>query len=59
VEKIGNGFRTNLWLDKWGSNNISLITIATQSSTDITFNVTDATNDYENWDIEFLFDNLA
>ena len=38
VWKIGDGIRTNFWMDKWNSNNISLITVATQSYIDTTLN---------------------
>jgi hypothetical protein len=55
---IGDGLRTNFWLDKWGSNNFSLITIATQSFINTTFNVKDVTNSYGDWDNNFLFENL-
>jgi len=58
VWKIGDGLHTNFWLDKWGSNNISLITVPTQSCIDTILNVKDVTNESGNWDDEFFFQNL-
>jgi hypothetical protein len=48
VWKIGDVLHTNFWLDKWGSSNISLITVATQSCIDTTLNVKDVTNESGN-----------
>jgi hypothetical protein len=57
IWQIGDG-NVNFWLDKWGPNNSSLISIATNSYVDTTLLVKDVVTPSGNWDQNFLFDNL-
>jgi len=58
IWQIGDGNIVNFWLDKWGPNNNSLISLATNSYMDTTLLVRDVMSSSCNWDQNFLFDNL-
>jgi len=57
--QIGNGRRTNLWMDKWVPKGGVLLTSAFKNLIDTTLYVRDALTPEENWDLIFLQDNLS
>jgi hypothetical protein len=56
--KIGDGRRTNFWLDKWVPNGGVLFSSASQNLIDTTLYVRDALNQEGEWDLNFLCNNL-